>query len=391
MATPDWTQVTVYGTYTRTDNTPGRGKLIFSPRPRRFVSASSGQVIIARPVVATINPTTGAFTATLYASDDPDITPADFSYSVREIFTGGKEYDIFVPRAAALSGGINIKTVAPLETPLAGTYPPVTGGTQGPAGPAGPKGDKGDTGLKGDKGDSGDSGNSSLVVISGGTVDLDNSKPNGFLVGYRVTSTTTIEGKVFDAGSYIFERNSSVTSGWTYHIISAGLEVTAAPTAVIEDFDRTDGTTLNGKTSTTGGATLISPARSINAGNSATNAATVGGKLVVPSGADSDGRAIAVLTVQQDYEIAVDYVIPTAASTHQARVVARANIPDDNNNLGSSIILVVLGNGAVRWEVDGGVGGTLAASGAPTSGRMKLRAVGSTFSAFINGAQIGTS
>ncbi len=73
------------------------------------------------------------------------------------------------------------------------------------------------------------SGSSSLIVVSGGTVDLPDAQPDGYLIGYKVTATTTIEGVSFAAGSYIFERDSGVTSGWTFRTLEAGEEVTVTP------------------------------------------------------------------------------------------------------------------------------------------------------------------
>lgn len=72
----------------------------------------------------------------------------------------------------------------------------------------------------------------SLIVVSGGSVDLDNTKADGYLIGYKVTATTTIEGVTFAAGSYIFERDSSVYGGWTYRTLDVGEGVVPAPDAV---------------------------------------------------------------------------------------------------------------------------------------------------------------
>ncbi|WP_163168067.1 LamG domain-containing protein [Arthrobacter sp. Alg241-R88] len=87
------------------------------------------------------------------------------------------------------------------------------GGSPGPTGPAGPQGPPGE------------GGNSSLTVVNGGTVDLDETEADGFLIGYKVTATTTIEGVSFPAGSYIFERDSTVGAGWTYRTVAAGTEI----------------------------------------------------------------------------------------------------------------------------------------------------------------------
>jgi hypothetical protein len=65
-------------------------------------------------------------------------------------------------------------------------------------------------------------GGGSLTVVSGGTVDLDDTKADGYLIGYKVTATTTIEGVSFEVGSYIFERDSTVGGGWSVRTIDAG-------------------------------------------------------------------------------------------------------------------------------------------------------------------------
>lgn len=122
---PDWTMVTVHGVYTRLDGSPGKGRVIFTPRPLRFASIGQLTNIVGRAFVAPLN-SSGAFTIQLPATDDPDIIPEEFSYNVREVWTGGREFDIVVPRATP-SGGINIVTVAPLQNPLIGSYAPTTG------------------------------------------------------------------------------------------------------------------------------------------------------------------------------------------------------------------------------------------------------------------------
>lgn len=76
------------------------------------------------------------------------------------------------------------------------------------------------------------SASSALIVVNGAAQDLDNTKPDGFLIGYRVTATTAIEGVTFPPGTYIFERNTSVNGGWTYRTL-------ATPAQVIPDPDPT--------------------------------------------------------------------------------------------------------------------------------------------------------
>ncbi len=76
---------------------------------------------------------------------------------------------------------------------------------------------------------SGPGGSSALIVVNGGTVDLPDAQPDGYLIGYKVTAPTTIEGVSFAAGSYIFERDTSVGTGWTYRTLSAGTAIGGVP------------------------------------------------------------------------------------------------------------------------------------------------------------------
>lgn len=75
----------------------------------------------------------------------------------------------------------------------------------------------------------GGTGSGVLTVVNGGTVDLDNTKADGYLIGYRVTATTTFEGVDIAPGSYVFERDSTVTSGWTYRTLATATEVGEEP------------------------------------------------------------------------------------------------------------------------------------------------------------------
>lgn len=444
------------------DVIPQSGTVTFTPLVEavQFAASSPPVTVSMRPVVCELdaqgylvdsNAKRGVW---LVSTDDADALPNPWGYKVREDFAGVKTpriYTIAVPAGA----DIDLASAAPAPGSIGG------GGSDGGA-------------------------TSSLIVVSGGTVDLDNTKPDGYLIGYKVTATTTIEGVSFAAGSYIFERDSGVSGGWTKRTIAAGVAFSTsdavAPTAgtlagsaitdttftltvtgasdavglhaspysfstdngatwsayqssavynaagktastayqcrhrvkdaagnvstgtaitvtttaavlpsVTENFNRTDGTTLNGLTTTTGGATMISPARSVNAGDNATNATTVGNKVTVPGGTSNEGRSIAILTSQQDYEASFDYGFATASSAFQARIAVRAAVPDDTTNASNSVILVVKGDGTIGWESSGVSGTQSLGSGAPMTGNLKLRCVGTTVSAFIDGVQVGSS
>lgn len=130
-------------------------------------------------------------------------------------------------------------------------------GPQGETGPVGPQGEVGPAGPEGPQGPPGEGGgdSSSLTIVNGGTIDLDDTQADGYLVGYKVTATTTIEGVSFTPGSYIFERDSSVYGGWTYRTL-------AAPSPVADPPDTTAPAagTLSATTTTTEGNLSVSGA-----------------------------------------------------------------------------------------------------------------------------------
>lgn len=75
-------------------------------------------------------------------------------------------------------------------------------------------------------------GSSSLIVVSGGTIDLDNAKGDGYLIGYDVTASTTIEGTSYAPGVYVFRRHSPTYGGWRVATISEGVQVVPSPDSV---------------------------------------------------------------------------------------------------------------------------------------------------------------
>lgn len=132
-------------------------------------------------------------------------------------------------------------------------------------------------------GGGGEGSSGSLIVVSGGTVDLDESKPDGWLIGYKVTATTTIEGVSFSPGSYIFERDSGVTAGWTYRTIAAGTEVGVDPgvTGYLDWWDAYTGTAPLTRLDLTADAT--------NTGTSGDTYTAAGGVTYDTDGAAFDG------------------------------------------------------------------------------------------------------
>lgn len=157
---PGLSTVTVTGTYKHPDGTPLIGRVIFRPEPEILTSASYGTLVLG--TVEGVLDTNGTFTATLLATDDPDVSPIGWTYRVTERWydTVGRDYPIALPQAAP---NVDIADIAP-TAPTVGTYIVVTGpaGAAGAAGPPGPKGDKGDPGVSG----------GSPIVSYDGRIDL---------------------------------------------------------------------------------------------------------------------------------------------------------------------------------------------------------------------------
>lgn len=113
MATENWTYVTVQGQYLRLDGTPVRGRVIFIPQADRYVDQTALVTVTGRAFIAQLD-NTGSFTIELPATNDPNIVPTNFTYSVKEIFTGGRQFSMSAP-VSAEPAGLDITQVAPID------------------------------------------------------------------------------------------------------------------------------------------------------------------------------------------------------------------------------------------------------------------------------------
>lgn len=124
MALPeDWDLVPVRGRYIGTDGTPLEGRVIFTPKVGRLVSPATLTTLIGRGKAITLE--NGAFETFLPASNDPDVVPNGFTYSVKEDFPGGSTYDISIP-LSAVGIGVELATVAPTAPNSGSSLSPVT-------------------------------------------------------------------------------------------------------------------------------------------------------------------------------------------------------------------------------------------------------------------------
>lgn len=106
----NWNLVDLTGHYVGFDGSAVVGFVIFTPTPERMVDAGALTTIIGRPMHVQLD-ATGSFKVAIPATDDPDITPIDFTYMVTEDFEGGGSYAIEVPMLYA-GIGLDISSAA---------------------------------------------------------------------------------------------------------------------------------------------------------------------------------------------------------------------------------------------------------------------------------------
>lgn len=187
--------VTVTGTYKHPDGTPFVGRLTFRPEPAILTSGAYGTLVLG--TVDAVLDTNGAFTVTLLATDDPDITPTGWTYRVTERWNSapGRNYPLALPAAAP---AVDIADVAP-TAPSEGEYVVVTG----PAGPEGPQGDPGPSGTTGATGPAGAPGPTGATGAVGATGATGATGPQpplgaagaGATIALRSTDPTTTDAR----------------------------------------------------------------------------------------------------------------------------------------------------------------------------------------------------
>ena len=116
MALPsDYDSVEVRGRYTYLDGSPARGVIRFTGKSPA-VSSATKTIIMPATISVTLEDD-GHFTVSLPATDDPDILPNGWTYTVVEQLTngGGRTYEIDVPLSASALG-IDLADVAPASS-----------------------------------------------------------------------------------------------------------------------------------------------------------------------------------------------------------------------------------------------------------------------------------
>ena len=131
MALPgNVTTVVVLGTFLTPEGDPSTGTITFTPS--RWLNNPGANVAIPDSSVTKTLGTAGNFSVILPVTDDGDLTPANWYYTVSEVVDGvSQSYDILLPGSAATSGTVYLADIAP-----AAALGPEFASTQGPAGSA---------------------------------------------------------------------------------------------------------------------------------------------------------------------------------------------------------------------------------------------------------------
>jgi hypothetical protein len=108
---PNLTTVTITGNYVDFEGTPIEGQIRFSIG-EVLRNGTDDQMVAPSSVVVPLS--SGAFSVTLPATNDPDVIPNPFVYSVEESFPNGRTYNITIPYTTA--GSLDLADISPSPT-----------------------------------------------------------------------------------------------------------------------------------------------------------------------------------------------------------------------------------------------------------------------------------
>jgi hypothetical protein len=120
----------VIGTFLTPEGNPSTGTITFTPS--RWLTNSGADVAIPNSGVTKTLGTAGNFTVTLPVTDDGDLQPANWFYTVSEVVDGvSQSYALLLPGTAGSGGTVYLADLAP-----AGELGPEYASLRGPAGEA---------------------------------------------------------------------------------------------------------------------------------------------------------------------------------------------------------------------------------------------------------------
>lgn len=111
MAIPgNLSQRTIFGTYVDYQGNPIAGQVRFT-LPTTLTDAGAGTFIVKSSETATLD-ATGSFSIEIPVTNDVDVSPTNYVYTVDELFPNGRSYTISLPAGAP----VDIATLAPAQT-----------------------------------------------------------------------------------------------------------------------------------------------------------------------------------------------------------------------------------------------------------------------------------
>jgi hypothetical protein len=120
----------VIGTFLTPEGNPSTGTITFTPS--RWLTNSGANVALPNSGVTKTLGTAGNFTVTLPVTDDGDLQPANWFYTVSEVVDGvSQSYSLLLPGTAGSGGTVYLADLAP-----AGELGPEYASLRGPAGEA---------------------------------------------------------------------------------------------------------------------------------------------------------------------------------------------------------------------------------------------------------------
>ena len=108
---PNLTTVTITGSYVDFEGTPIEGQIRFSIS-EVLRNGTDDQMIAPSSVVVPLS--SGSFSVSIPATNDPDVVPNPFEYTVEESFPNGRTYAISIPYTT--SGSLDLADISPDPT-----------------------------------------------------------------------------------------------------------------------------------------------------------------------------------------------------------------------------------------------------------------------------------
>jgi hypothetical protein len=105
---PNLTTVTVTGSYVDFEGTPIEGQIRFSIG-EVLRNGTDDQMVAPSSVVVPLS--SGSFSVSLPATNDPDVVPNPFVYTVEESFPNGRTYEITIPYTTV--GSLDLADISP--------------------------------------------------------------------------------------------------------------------------------------------------------------------------------------------------------------------------------------------------------------------------------------